>query len=199
MNIRKILNLPNKAQRRFIELSNEIVLNNCEVIAREEMEEQQDNKLFHDSRCPICKSRKDIINKIVNIQSLNHIEGNFKFGFGKIKTVITTNTYKVNHCNSCGNEWEMYKTKPISRTNILNVAFKYLKEILEDPEKNKQDYKMEAIQVFENSYAETLYELNVWVRTDIKLSVLRKHYKSVYDKYIFPQVSQSFVDKYIKE
>ena len=199
MNIRKILNIPNKQQKTFIQLSKEIILNKCDVIAREEMKEQQDNKLFHDSQCPICKSKKDIINKIVNIQSLNHIEGNFKFGFGKIKTVITTNTYKVNHCNSCSNEWEKYKTKPISQTNILNVAFKYLKEILEDPEKNKQDYKIETIQVFDNLYAETLYELNVWKRTDIKLSVLRKHYKSVYDKPRFPEISQSFVEKYIKE
>jgi hypothetical protein len=58
---------------------------------------------------------------------------------------------------------------------------------------------METIQVFENSYAETLYELNKWIRTDIKLSVLRQHYKSIYDKSRFPQVSQSFIDKYIKE
>ena len=76
MNIRKILNIPNKQQKTFIQLSKEIVLNNCDILARKEIEEQQDNKLFHDGQCPICKSRKDIINKIVNIPSVIQFQVN---------------------------------------------------------------------------------------------------------------------------
>jgi hypothetical protein len=194
--IRKILNLPNKTQKAFLQNNKEIVLKKCDVIARKEIEEQQDNKLFHDGQCPICKSRKNIINRIVCVQNTGNI--NIKISFINIKGIMIINTREINHCNSCSNEWEKYKTKPISQTNILYIAFKYLKDILNNPE-NKRDWKMETIQVFENSYAETLYELNKWIRTDIKLSVLRQHYKSIYDKSRFPQVSQSFIDKYIKE
>jgi len=181
MNIRKILNLPNKLQKTKIQNDIDMILNKCDIIAQNEINEQQENKELHDNTCSICKTKTIIVNKFISISNIENVNNNIKFGFGKIKSSIITNIEEVNHCNTCGNEWKKYKTKPISKTNILNLAFKYLKEIIKNKE-NKRDWKLETIQVFDDCYAEALYKLNIWKRTDIKLSTLRKYYKSIYDK-----------------
>jgi len=181
MNILKQFNILNNSQKRTIEIHKNIILDKCQVIARREYNEQQENKKVHDGMCPKCNNRMGIVDKFSFVQGRGSVEGRIIFGFGTIKGDTTIDTVAVNYCMECGNEWLKYKTKPISDTSILRVAFKYLKEIIDDPKQKKRDWKLETVQVFEGCCAETLYKLNVWTATEIKLSMLRQYYWSVYD------------------
>ena len=182
MNLRKTLNSPNKQQKKIINDDKRVIMNKCQVIARSEYNEQQENKKVHDGMCPKCNNRTGIVDKFTFVQGRGSVEGRIIFGFGKIKGDTSIDTVAVNYCMECGNEWLKYKTKPISDTSILRVAFKYLKEIINDPKQKKREYKVETIEVFEGSCAESLYQLNVWNSTEIELSTLRRYYRSVYDK-----------------
>lgn len=181
MNLRKTLNLPNKAQKLELEKDKFIIEDKCQLIARREHNEQQEYKKVHDGMCPKCNNRMGIVDKLSFVQGRGSVEGLIIFGFGRVKGDTTIDTVAVNYCMECGNEWLKYKTKPISYTSILRVAFKYLKEIINDPKQKKRDWKSETIQVFEGCCAETLYQLNVWTATEIKLSTLRRYYRSVFD------------------
>jgi hypothetical protein len=180
MNIFKLLNILNGSQKRTIEIHKNLILDRCQVIARNEYNEQQENKKTHDGMCPKCNNRMGIVDKFSFVQGKGSVEGRIIFGFGKIKGDTSIDTVAVNYCMECGNEWLKYKTKPISNTSILRVAFKYLKEAIENPEKRRPDWKQETIQVFDGCCAEVLHQLNVWSATEIKLSTLRRYYWSLY-------------------
>jgi hypothetical protein len=177
MNISKSLNILNGSQKRTIEIHKNLIKDKCQVIARTEYDEQQENKKVHDGKCPKCDNRMGIVDKFSFVQGKGSVTGNITFGFGTIKGDVIIDTTAVNYCMECGNEWLKYKTKPISDTSILKVAFKYLKEAIENPDKKRPDWKEETLEVFKGCCAEALYQLN----TSIKLSVLRRYYWSVFD------------------
>lgn len=181
MNLRKTLNIPNKAQKAIINEDKRVIMDKCQVIARREYNEQQENKKVHDGMCPKCNNRMGIVDKLSFVQGRGSVEGRIIFGFGKIKGDVTIDTTEVNYCMECGNEWLKYKTKPISDTSILRVAFKYLKEIIGDPKQKKREWKLETTEVFFDCTAEALYQLNQWSSTEIELSTLRRYYRSVFD------------------
>ncbi len=188
MNIHKVLNIPDKKQNIIINGDIKIVIRKCDAIAKMEYKELLENNKIHDSQCSICKNTK-VINKISHVQGKTSIVNNFKFGFGSITTNTTIDTVEVNHCTNCGNEWIKSKVKYITGTDILRVALNYLAQIIINPEEKKKEWKLEAIQVFNDCCAESIYRLRVkneeYLLSDtnskLNLRVLRKYYESVYD------------------
>jgi hypothetical protein len=181
MNLFRSLNIQNNSQKRIIEIHKNLILDKCQVIARREFNEQQENKKVHDGMCPKCNNRTGIVDKFGFVQGKGSVEGRIIFGFGTIKGDTSIDTIAVNYCMECGNEWLKYKTKPISNTSILQVAFKYLKEAIVNPSKKRPEWKQETLEIFNGCCAEALHQLNNWKSTEIKLSTLRRYYWSIYD------------------
>lgn len=167
MILRKLLNLPTKRQLRLLEEDAERILVVCNKIARKEIEKQLILKDSYDGNCLECGAKgNDIITKTVILPKHGH--------------------YRINHCQKCGNEWDKYKTKKISQTAVLRVALRYLADIIFVPEHENFSWKKETIGMFDESYAETIYKLNKvrdgFMFPELKLFLLRKRYKSVFDK-----------------
>src|SRR5690606_36009347 len=138
--------------------------------------------------CKVSKKEKPnvIVDRIANVVGTGKITG----GFFDVDGYVTIETYAVNHCTVCGNEWFKFKTKSISETQILRVCLNYLCAVLMSPEKEKKfDWKLEAIKVFEDCSAETIYRLckkekkylYSSTRKGLKLSKLRRYYRSIFD------------------
>jgi hypothetical protein len=189
MNVRKVLNIPNKKQRNIINDDIQLIWNKCDEISQTENRELKEAKEFHDKICPNCRSRKNIVNKISYIQSTTKTVTTFKFGFGTVETINNSNTSEVNHCNECGNEWIKFKIKTVLSEKILNVILNYLSQTLTNPQEREREWKMEAISIFNDCHAESIYRLRVkqkdYLREEtndcLTLNKLRKHYKSIYD------------------
>jgi len=191
--IRKFLNYKTKDQELLVRADVEKVLEKCDAIASKEYAEQKEARDSHDSVCPNCRKRKDnnnIVNKIRQVHGKGDVSGSFSLGFGSVSGHMEIDTKAVNHCNSCGNEWEKYKVKYVSKSDIVRVAMNYLGSILEKPSEKKYSWKVEAIQVFNDCYAETIVHLRnenscyIYTSTEsqLKLYKLRRYYKSVFDK-----------------
>jgi hypothetical protein len=186
--IRQLLNLPNKAQKLILEQETNLILDRCDVIAKSEYNEQLEAKQFHDARCPKCREKEKIVDRICHVQGNGSIKGNFILGFGSIHGSTTIDTIAANHCNNCGHEWIKFKTKYVSNTKILRVVLNYLAEILIDATEKNRSWKMEAIQVFDGCSAETIYKLRCLhenylhdeTTEKLSLSCLRRYYKSIY-------------------
>jgi hypothetical protein len=191
MNLRKIFHFPSRQQEKLLKADRENVLLKCSAIARKEREDLEEERILHDEVCPNCTAKKsvdrmNIVNNIRKVQGDGRINGNL-FGVGGSMSI---DTYAVNHCNKCGNEWEKFKTKSISETHILRVCLNYLAQLLANPVYHKQfDWKLETIKVFEEAYAESIFRLsqkedkylNPETKSKLSLSRLRKYYRSIYD------------------
>jgi hypothetical protein len=178
--------LRTKYQKFLIASEVETILQKCDVIANNEYEELKEQKELIDNTCPKCFSKKEnIVNKISNVTGKAELSGSFT-----IKATINIQTEPVNHCNKCGNEWEKFKIKYISKTDILRMALIYLGAIFLNPEEKKHSWKVETIKMFDTCHAETIYYLcnqnkkNLPEHTikALRLSKLRKQYKSIYAK-----------------
>jgi hypothetical protein len=191
MNLRKFFNYPDTKQKSLISNDINTIMKKCGDIAYAEQREQRDLKIRHDSKCQNgkCKSN-DIVNKIRDVQGRGNVSGTFYLGFGDVSGNLMVDTLEVNHCNVCGHEWRKFKEKSISSEQILVVALNYLADILTKPiEKEDFPWKADAIKVFDDCCAESIYSLviknksNIFINTASKLNrnQLRKHYKSVFD------------------
>jgi hypothetical protein len=186
MNLLKILNIYNKKIKLLLDEEEKIIMDKCQKLANIEYQDQQENKTIHDGICPKCKSKENIVNKVCHVYGKGSVNGNIFIG---ISGIVTIDTDEVNHCNNCGNEWKKYKTKAISQTDILRVAFNYLAQIYKDPEERRHSWKLEAILVFKDISAEAIYRLRVKqkkvLHSNTKLQLtfyrLKKNYKSIYD------------------
>lgn len=164
--LRKLLNLPTKQQFIGLESDARVTLGLCNKIARIEIDHQQVLKEQYDSICPnvSCKSR-DVYNR---------------------RFLIGDKPVNINHCKTCGREWEKYETIKISQTKVLRVALKYLRDILKNQSELNYGWKAETVEIFDGSYAETIYKLNKvkdkYMFPELTLRKLRKHYPSVYDR-----------------
>lgn len=184
MNWRKLTYTFSPTQKSIINVEKMVILDACDKQARSETEEQMEFKTKVDTTCPHCKTKDNVVNKIAHVYGSGSVGGHL---FG-VKGNVLIDTNEVNHCNTCGNEWKKYKPKTVSQTRILTVYLRYLSAIIRDPEEKKNSWKWEAIQIFNDyCHAETIYELNkasngYCYYPDLTLSVLRKYYKSVFDK-----------------
>lgn len=166
MSLRKLLNRPKKKQFNLLVTDAEIILGECNKIARKEIEDQLKLKNQVDGNCLDCGANEDdVITKLIE---------------------TSTTHFRVNHCLKCENEWNKYQTKKISQTVVLRVALRYLRDILKDPIHKKIPWKVETIEMFDGSYAETVYKLNKvkdkFMFPDLTLLLLRKNFRSVFDK-----------------
>jgi hypothetical protein len=189
MNLRKTIYFPTFKQTVIIQEDVNSIMDDCDIIANQEFKEQKENQLAHDTRCPKCRER-DVVDKIRDVLGEGKVGGNHYFGFESVAGRVEIKTEAVNHCNDCGHEWKKFKSKYISKTEIVRVALNYLGDYLADPENQKRmTWKMEAIEVFENRCAEAIWELTrkhrVYVKPTpkqtLKLRKLRKRYPSVFD------------------
>jgi len=191
MNLRRLLNRPSKAQQALIDADIANVLQKCDVIATAEFKEQLEAQKSHDSVCPNCHCRKEnIVNKIAQVQGSGKVSGSFRLGYGDVSGSMSVDTIEVNHCNGCGNQWKKYKIIYASKTEILRVTLKYLARMLGNPEEKKYEWKMKAIEVFDDCYLETISSLakknsTYLFESDkelLKYKRLKYYFKSVYDK-----------------
>lgn len=191
MNLRKLLYLPTTEQKAILAADIEHILVECDKIATHEWKELKENQKAHDGQCPKCKAREDdIVNKIRQVQGNGNVGGSFYLGFGSVSGSMSIDTDEVNHCNKCGNEWKKFKTKYISKTDILRVALNYLADIIDNPAHNKRmTWKTETCQVFDGCRAEAIrilvdkhsHNLHLPTNGQLRLGNLRRHYKSVFD------------------
>jgi len=191
MTIVKFLNILNNNQKAIILADIENIMNKCEEIACVEYNDQKNAKTSHDTNCPSCHAKKDqIVDKIALVQGKGNVSSSFNFNLKFITGNMEIDTHAINHCNKCGNEWKKFKTKYISKTNIVRVILNYLAQVNINSNEKKQKSKLEAIKIFDNCYAESIYRLckqnsdylNDETIKKLKLKCLRKHYKSVFDK-----------------
>jgi hypothetical protein len=177
-----------KEQKKILGEDADNVLHKCSIIADSERRDMRESQDSHDNVCPNCRIKKDtnnIVNKIARVQGSGRVGGNL---FG-VSGSVSVDTHTVNHCNNCGNEWEKFETKSISQTDILRVCLNYLGNILGDPKEKNFQWKMEAIKVFDDCYAETIFFFRdkqfdyLWMSSRSKLGIsrLRKYYKSIFD------------------
>ena len=190
MNIRKFFNLPTKAQQVLLDENTTIILKKCNAISTAEYRDQKEAQKTHDNICPNCRAKKeDIVDKIRNVHGKGSVSGSFNLGFGSVSGSFGVDTDGVNHCNKCGNEWKKFVIKYTSDDDILRTTLRYLVDIIEDPENKKFSWKVEAIKVFDDSYAETIYRLSqnqtrYFTKRNLdvlNINALRCYYKSVFD------------------
>jgi len=191
VNLRKLIYYLNAEQKLVLLADVKRIAEGCNNIANTEWKELKENQRTHDGKCPHCKDKSSIVNKIRHVQGTGKIGGEFKFGFGSVKGSVAIDTTEINHCNKCGHEWKKFKTKYISTSDILRVALNYLGDIHANPKKNeRKDWKHDAIKVFNDCHAEAIHSLikkhdgfmhNITKKT-LNLKMLRKHYKSIFDK-----------------
>lgn len=176
----------NKKLRSLVINDIDIITNRCAEIANRENKDQKNSENFHNTNCPNCKAKKkDIVNKISNVEGKTTIVNYDIFGFRKENTITAINTNEINHCNICGNEWKKFKSKSITKAHILKLALNYLSQIIQNPDEKEKEWKLETIGVFEGCYAETIYKLGMHNkiglhRSNFKLRDLRKQYKSIF-------------------
>ena len=189
MNLRKIFYLPNPKQKQIILDEVKIIMERCDVIASQEFKEQKENQHSHDNRCPKCRAKQNmIVDKIRSVEGSGKVDGDFYLGFGSVTGSMNIDTEAVNHCTECGHQWKKFKTKYVSKTDIVRVTLNYLGDLINNPEHNRRlSWKTEAVQVFDGLHAEAIFMLvnkeKRYIRNKkyLRNSSLRKFYVSVFD------------------
>lgn len=139
--------------------------------------EQSKDSEEHDTKCPHCKSTKNIVDKIQRVNG--EIKGSFRMGSGSVYGSIDTEG--VNHCNSCGHQWLKHKWRVIdSESTIRDIN----NDLCGSMEWEHCKYIQKELQPF---YAENLRRLFLgWTSGYSAIPTmdwLRKNFKSVYDKH----------------
>ena len=183
MNWRKILYLPTQEQLSAIDFDILSVQQRCEKLSAVERKEQTENQKSRNERCPKCRAKQDmIVDRIAQVEGHTSFRGNLF----KLSGRLDVETKPVNHCNTCGHEWEKFKTKTITDLAVMKVVLNYFSDVMRDPEKSKRySWKLEAIEIFSGCSAEAIYVIqNKYkpsVRYPVSLKQIRKKYKSVFD------------------
>lgn len=149
-----------KAREKRIELRRAIIdpyiekkVEECKKIGQEEYKRLQDECGIKNSACPKCGG-KDIINRFVKIQGEvdGHSHG-YPFGgsYGSIEGKL--NTFKVNECKVCGNQWEIAEPEysledctpddfsPYEFGSKIGFLFRRVRGVLEKSEDEINDLK----------------------------------------------------------
>jgi len=162
------------------------ILKRCDKIAMSEYREEKEAEIFHNTTCPSCRKNDNVVDKIRNVEGVANAVKEF-WGTDVINVKILTQ--EVNHCNYCGHEWKKFKTRYVTGSQIVRVAFRYLATNF-NPESiiNHESMRYQVLMVFNNMHAETIHKLYKehikYLKSDVKskinLSVLRKHYPSIH-------------------
>lgn len=184
MNWRKLLYLPSPDQSLTMIDEVKVVQQRCSKMAATERKEQTENQKSRDNRCPKCRAMTDkIVDRFAMVEGVSNIRGHIFRMVGR----IGVETKPVNHCTVCGHEWEKFRTKTITELAITKVILDYLSDIIRNPERNKRySWKHEAVEVFKNCHAESIYalqkEYKPSLRYPLTLRQLRTKFKSIFDE-----------------
>jgi hypothetical protein len=189
MNLRKLFHIPTAEQSTIIYDEIKLIQKRCAEISATERKEQTENQRSRDGKCPVCRTAKttksdkvNIVDRIAAVESKTKIRGNIF----KISGLLTVETKPVNHCNSCGHEWEKFRTKTITDFAITKIILDYLGDIVRNPERNKRySWKHDYMEVFKDCHAEAIYgvqkEYKRALRHPLTLRQLRIKYKSIFN------------------
>jgi L-rhamnose mutarotase len=146
----------------------------------------------HDNICPNCRAKKgEIVNKIKQVQGGGSVDGSFSsglfYGSGSVHGSMKIDTFGVNHCNSCGNEWKKYNKEFLSSNQPPRDGVKYVARVIKDPIEYK--WADNLIKVFDGCYVETIlkyaeenqYSLYDDDKNILCFSTLNKYFKSIWD------------------
>lgn len=162
------------------------IIKRCDRIAMSEYREEKEAAIFHDNTCPSCKKNSHVVDKIRNVEGVANIVKEF---WGTDKITLKIITYEVNHCNDCGHEWKKFKTRYVTGSQIVRVAFRYLVTNFKSENIiNSDSMRYQVLMVFKDMHAETIHKLykthlkylNPNIKSKINLSVLRKYYPTIY-------------------
>lgn len=186
MNLRKLLYLPNPRQTMVVLDEIKVIKERSRKLGTTERKEQTENQKSRDGKCPRCRATKDkIVDRFAQVEGVSNLRGHIF----KINGRVGIETKPVNHCTVCTHEWEKFRTKTITDFAIIKVILDYLSDIIRSPERNKRySWKLEAIEIFKDCHAESVYAIQKEYRTSVRypltMKQLRTKYKSVFDKEI---------------
>jgi len=185
MNLISTLNGQSTVTKETIAEEINTILERCDRIAMSEYRDEKEAAISHNTTCPSCRKSSNVVDKIRNVQGVANIVKEF-WGTDEINFKILTQ--EVNHCNDCGHEWKKFKTRYVTGTEIVRVAFRYLVANFNAENSIHPDsMRYQVLMVFNDMHAETIYKLYKghvkFLKSDVKskinLSVLRKHYTSI--------------------
>jgi len=186
VNLRKIFNIPNKEQKRLIDLHVEILKDHANTQDRDYSRKHLQYQEDHDGTCPNC-GKKEIVNKISRVQGEGSVGGSFALGFGSVHGSSSTDTNSVNHCNSCGNQWKKYSYEVKWSSDFYSDWFNALDEVRKGNEWDFQTREIDALKKL-NVSAEAIHKMKKHAcdmyssaEENVTLSYLRKEFPSVYD------------------
>lgn len=182
MNIRKIFNKPNAAQKILLINDMQNIDAEIEKLIAISWKKEDDKKKLVNGRCPHC-SANDIINKIAHVQKSGGVSGDFTFGIGNMYDSSKIDTSSVNHCVKCGNQWKRYKGNVKYSYDHLKNWANHLRYYGEDI-KNKKNIWIDDVKKLQDMgfHAEPLYErLRIHLSYGYRLKFLRKLFPSIYD------------------
>jgi hypothetical protein len=170
----------------------EVVNKRCKEIADAHYTREEKWQESHDNTCPNCNSKKgEIVNKIRQVQGSGSVDGSFSsglfYGSGSVHGSMKIDTFGVNHCNNCGNEWKKYNKDFKSPRQVAQDGVKYVSRLIQDPAEYK--WAKDLAKVFEGCYVETVVhfaEENRYSLMDSDINALsfnnlNKYYKSIWD------------------
>jgi hypothetical protein len=169
-----------------------LVIQRAKEIADAHYKRENEWEERHNNTCPNCSAKKgEIVNKIRQVQGGGSVDGSFSsglfYGSGSVHGSMKIDTFGVNHCNSCGNEWKKYNKDFLSSNQPPRDGVKYVARVIKDPVEYK--WAVSYIKVFEGCYVETILkyaEENRYGLMDDDIEVLNfdtlnKYFKSIWD------------------
>lgn len=165
-----------------------LVNGRCKEIADKRNQWENDWEKKHNTTCPNCGAKIDIVNKIREVHGggSGSVSGGL-FGGVHGSSSMSIGTAAVNHCNKCGNEWKKYKKDWKSEREVKQDGIKYVARIIKDFEEYK--WGKDHTKIFEGCYLETIlkfaeennYSLYDGDREMLCTSKLKYYYKSLWD------------------
>lgn len=169
-----------------------VVLQRAKEIADAHYKRENEYEERHNNTCPKCSAKKgEIVNKIRQVQGSGSVDGDFSsnlfYGYGSVRGSMKIDTFGVNHCNNCGNEWKKYNKDFKSTNEVARDGIKYVARFIQDPVEYKWA-KNYAI-IFKECYVETIlkfveenrYGLFSSDEETLCFSTLNKYFKSIWD------------------
>lgn len=180
---KKKFNKLSEEQKNIIKKEFDEILKLADKKADEKNDNIRNLEIQNNSICPLCKNKVKgtIVNKISLVKGEGNVSGSFYWGTGSIYGKSSTDTYEINHCNNCGNEWKKFNSNYVFSTDILrDFAYKIYLEC-------KYTFGNDEYNLLKNYYAETIDELfnkhaSLYYREKVKLSDLRNKFKSIFDE-----------------
>ena len=198
---KKVIKKLSPEQIALLAADEAVVIQRAKEISDAHYKREEEWEERHNNTCPNCGAKKgEIVNKIRQVQGGGSVDGSFSsglfYGSGSVHGSMKIDTFGVNHCNSCGNEWKKYNRDFMGSSQPPRDGVKYVARIIQDPEEYK--WANNLIKIFDGCYVETILKFAEECRyslmdSDIEVlnfNELNKYFKSVWDD---PDVPKTFL------